>query len=91
MQSGSLPLDWATANIVPVHKRDDKWLPSNYRPISLTSVVIKVMEQIICNKIIESLSLSKRFSEFQFGFHSICLSHIITLINSSDAQGIKFK
>ena len=32
LSSGTLPRDWVTANIVPVHKKDDKYLPSKYHP-----------------------------------------------------------
>ena len=32
------------AAIVSVFKSDDRTVPSNYRPISLTSVIIKVLE-----------------------------------------------
>ena len=45
--SGELPLDWISANVVPVHKKGDKQLANNYRPISLTCIVVKVMERII--------------------------------------------
>jgi len=45
VESGTLPRDWVTANIVPVHKKGDRCVASNYRPISLTSVV-KIMERI---------------------------------------------
>ena len=38
--TGILPSDWVTANVVPVHKKGDKHLSSNYRPISLTSIVV---------------------------------------------------
>ena len=37
-----LPSDWELANIVPVHKKGDKSNVDNYRPISLTSLVMKV-------------------------------------------------
>ena len=43
MKSVTLPRDWVPANIVPVHK---KGVASNYRSISLTSVV-KLTERII--------------------------------------------
>ena len=43
-QTGILPNDWLTANIVPVYKKGDKSNPVNYRPISLTSVCCKTME-----------------------------------------------
>jgi len=46
LDSGSLPRDWVTANIIPVHKKGDKHLSSNYHPISRTSIVIKVMKRI---------------------------------------------
>ena len=47
LSSGKLPLDWVSANIVPIHKKGDKHLTTNYRPISLTSIVVKIMERII--------------------------------------------
>ena len=43
--SGQLPPDWKLANVVPVHKKGDKSDIENYRPISLTSLVMKVMEK----------------------------------------------
>ena len=46
--SGTLPQDWISAHIVPVHKKNDKSNPSNYRPISLTSVVVKTLEKLQC-------------------------------------------
>ena len=47
LQDGSLPEDWVSANISPVFKKAiNKHLISNYRPISLTSVVSKVLERL---------------------------------------------
>jgi hypothetical protein len=45
--SGSLPSEWKLANVDPVYKKGSKTDVRNYRPISLTSLVIKVMEKII--------------------------------------------
>ena len=45
--SGRLLQDWNVANAVPVHKRGDESNIENYRPISLTSLVMKVMEKIV--------------------------------------------
>ena len=45
--TGQIPNDWKSANIVPVHKKGDKTNVENCRPISLTSLVMKVMERII--------------------------------------------
>ena len=55
-QTGILPNDWLTANIVPVYKKGDKSNPANYRPISLTSVCCKTMEHIICHTILDHLN-----------------------------------
>jgi len=43
----TLPKDWVTVNVGPVFKHDDCLVVKNYRPISLTSLVIKTMERII--------------------------------------------
>ena len=45
--SGNIPADWKLANVVPVHKKGSKSEVSNYRPISLTSLVMKINERII--------------------------------------------
>jgi len=44
-----LPFDWLSANIVPIHKRNAKHLLENYRPISLTSVVVKLWSVLFIN------------------------------------------
>ena len=48
---GRVPNDWLNANVIPVHKCNDKQNVENYRPISLLSIVSKVAERCIYNKI----------------------------------------
>ena len=38
-EEGKVPQDWKDAIIIPLHKKDEKYLVSNYRPISLTSII----------------------------------------------------
>ena len=45
--SSKIPDDWKTANVVPIHKKGSKENVENYRPISLTSLVMKIFEKII--------------------------------------------
>ena len=45
--TGMIPHEWKTANITPFHKKGDKTLISNYRPISLLCLTAKIMERII--------------------------------------------
>ena len=44
LSTGECPSDWRSANVTPIHKKGDRTIPENYRPISLTSQVCKVLE-----------------------------------------------
>ena len=75
--SGIVPNDWKLADISPLFKKGSQSDPGNYRPVSLTSVVCKVMESIIPDTVVESLK--DEFSSFQHGFmkHRSCLTNIL--------------
>jgi len=49
--TGVISRDWKFANIVPIYKKANKAEVSNYRPVSLTNVVCKVMESIIRDQV----------------------------------------
>ena len=55
--TGCIPDEWKLASVVPVHKKNDKCCVDNYRPISLTSLVMKVFERCI-NRELYSACLS---------------------------------
>ena len=52
--TGSIPNEWKLASVVPVHKKDEKGSVENYRPISLTSLIIKVFERCIRKELLNS-------------------------------------
>ena len=51
LEQATVPQEWLSANITPVFKKGNRSTPANYRPISLTSVLCKVMEHIIFHHI----------------------------------------
>ena len=53
---GGIPSEWKLAHVVPIHKKGSKENIENYRPISLTSLVMKTFERIIKEKILEHTS-----------------------------------
>ncbi|KFQ19671.1 hypothetical protein N332_09270, partial [Mesitornis unicolor] len=53
--TGEVPVDWRLANVTPIYKKGWKEDPGSYRPVSLTSVPGKVMEQIILTAIISHM------------------------------------
>ena len=70
LDEAKLPEDWKKANVTPLFKSGEKKLPENYRPISLTSVVCKLMERIIRNKIIDHTESNILFAKQQHGFRA---------------------
>ena len=70
LDSGVLPNDWKKAYVTPIYKKGDKTNPANYRPISLTSVVCKVMEHILASHIMQYLDTNNILLDTQFGFRS---------------------
>ena len=70
LNAGLLPDTWKIANVSPIFKKGNKHVRENYRPISLTSIVCRVMERIIKNAIVKHLDEHSLFSPDQFGFRS---------------------
>ena len=56
LQEGIVPLEWKEANIIPLFKKGSRNKSVNYRPVSLTSVICKVLETIIRDHNYDGLS-----------------------------------
>ena len=70
MEYGKIPKEWKQANVSPIFKKGQKHLAENYRPITLTSVVCKLMETVVKQKIMAHLIDLDLLSSKQFGFIS---------------------
>ena len=70
LKSHEVPDEWRTALITAIFKKGDKSDPSNYRPISLTCIICKVLESIIYDHIVQHMVNNKLFSKSQYGFIS---------------------
>lgn len=68
LASSALPKCWKEAMITPVYKKGDRSYVGNYRPISLTSPLCKIMESIIKDNIQEHLIVNNVISPLQHGF-----------------------
>ena len=82
LQTGKLPADWMLANVMPVFKKGDKSLAENYRPISLTCILCKVLEHILASNIIRHLDGQGILYDLQHGFREkrSCETQLIMLI-----------
>jgi hypothetical protein len=82
MQEGIVPQDWKDAIVVPIFKKGVKSKPSNYRPVSLTSVVCKLMERIVKDVIQDHLLKNNLLHNSQHGFlpHKSCTSNLLEFL-----------
>ena len=70
LQQGILPNDWKRAFVTPIYKKGSRNLPENYRPISLTAILCKIMEKFVRDKVVTHLMTNKLLSTKQYGFIS---------------------
>lgn len=72
LDTSIIPQIWKKAN-TPIFKKWDKSVISNYRPISLTSLVGQVFEYLIANHIYDHLERYTLINGFQFMKGKSCL------------------
>ena len=68
LDEATFPKLWKTAHVTPIHKKGDKSLCTNYRPISLLSCVGKVMEKCIQKHVFSYLKENSLLTVSQSGF-----------------------
>ena len=79
LEKGVVPADWRNANVTSLFKKGNRSECQNYRPISLTSVVCKMLESIIKDEIVSHLDKFKLIRDSQHGFTKgrSCLTNLL--------------
>ena len=88
LAEGQIVEDWRTARVTAIHKGGAKDKAGNYRPISLTSVVLKVLERIVRDRIASFLICNDLISKAQHGFMKgrSCLTNLSSLLDEATAR-----
>ena len=68
LETGKIPTDWKDANVVAIFKKGTKSVPGNYRPVSLTCVICKLLESFIRDVIVHHMNKYNIYSNCQHGF-----------------------
>lgn len=68
VKSQTIPDEWKKAKISALFKKGDKCVAGNYRPVSLTSVVCKIMEKLVRNHVMSHMKMNDFFTNKQYGF-----------------------
>ena len=83
LKNGVFPEIFKRANVVPVHKKDDKSLVKNYRPISLLPIFGKIFERVIYNSLFNYFISNTLFTPSQSGFlpGDSCIAQLLSIIH----------
>ena len=87
-ETGVIPPSMKTQFIAPVYKKGDRTEAANYRPVSITSHIIKIFERVIRNNLVEHMEANNFLSPHQHGFRKkrSCLTqlldHVDTILKS---------
>ena len=71
LKESCFPGCWKISSVIPVFKNvGERSTAKNYRPVGLLSVVSKVFEKLVNNRIVDHLEKCCLFSDFHYGFRS---------------------
>jgi hypothetical protein len=81
ISSGSLPDEWKTANIVPIHKKGDNEHAEDCHPISLLCIISKVLERCVLNNVKYRLLEAVNICQHGFIYGRSCVTNLIDVLN----------
>ena len=65
------PEIWKTAKTIPLHKRNEKIYPQNFRPVSLLPICSKILERVVFLQIISYMESNRLLHPFHHGFRAM--------------------
>ncbi len=68
LNEGYVPPSWKEAHVTPIFKKGKKSIPGNYRPVSLTSIICKLLESLIRDRVVDHMTNNNLFTDCQHGF-----------------------
>ena len=82
LKEGVVPFEWKEANIIPLFKKGSRNKSENYRPVSFTSVICKLLERLIKDHMVEFLVKHKLLNSSQHGFLKArsCLTNMLCFL-----------
>ena len=88
LKESCFPDCWKVSSVVPVFKNvGGRSTAKNYRPVSLLSVVSKVFEKLVNNRIVDHLEKCSLFSNFQYGLRcSRSTADLLTVVSDRIAR-----
>ena len=68
LKKGTIPAEWKEARVIPIFKSGPKNMFENYRPISVLSVMSKVLERAVHKQLLSHLESENLLTPSQYGF-----------------------
>ena len=84
INNSAFPDLWKKSSISPIHKKGDKKIINNYRPVSLLPICGRIFERLIFNYLFESLEKYKLLSPHQSGFgaNDSCVDQLLSIVHN---------
>ena len=91
--TSTVPEDMKIARVKPLYKKNSSLEAGNYRPVSILSIVSKILERAVHTQLVKYLDHNNILYEFQSGFRSrystdTCLIHLFDFLKGNTSRGL---